>query len=59
MYGSQGGRLIDVDNGNDKSWSSSFSLPSCCLRGEGFEDEFSDNSDLLKAVRRVFNPNAS
>jgi hypothetical protein len=25
--------------------------------GKGFEDEFSDNSDLLKSVRRVFNPN--
>jgi hypothetical protein len=24
-----------------------------------FEDEFSDNSDLLKMVRRVFNPNPS
>jgi hypothetical protein len=25
---------LDVDNGDGKSWSSSFSLPSCCLSGE-------------------------
>jgi hypothetical protein len=35
MYGIRGGHLLDVDNGNGKSWLSSFSLPSCCLRGEG------------------------
>jgi hypothetical protein len=33
--------LLDVDNGNDKSWSSSVSLPLCCLlEDKGFEDEF-------------------
>jgi hypothetical protein len=47
--------MIDVDNGYGKSWSSSFSLCVVCV-GKGFEDEFSDNSDLLKMVRRVFNP---
>jgi hypothetical protein len=35
MNGWRRGRLLDVDNGDGKSWSSSFSLPSCRLRGEG------------------------
>jgi hypothetical protein len=56
MYGIRGGRLLDVDDGDGKSWSSSFSLHVVCV-GKGFEDDFSDNSDLLFSVRRVFNPN--
>jgi hypothetical protein len=31
-----------------------FSLPSFCSRGEGFEDDFLENSDLSVLVRTVF-----
>jgi hypothetical protein len=53
MYSIRQDHPLDVDNGDGKSWSSSFSLRLVCV-GKGFEDKFSDNSDLLKMVRRVF-----
>jgi hypothetical protein len=58
MYGIRRDHPLDVDNGDGKSWYRSqvfhfFRLVSVG-KAKGFEDEFSDNSDLLKMVRRVF-----
>jgi hypothetical protein len=47
--------FTNVNNGYGKSWPSSFSLLSCCLRMEKeLEDEYLDNFDLSSFTKRVF-----